>query len=244
MRDICPEERQRRHAQRPLAQRVAAARDDLLRCRSLRMKPHRFLANASHLAPRRAQRGLRDSRHGLLAVRAAAIVAATVALAAAGERGVWIDVPFVKQTRNGCGAANAAMLLRYWDAQGAKLVGAEASLETLHQQLYSAELRGAIGSELEKLLQGAGFRTFAFEGRYEDLEKHLAKGRPLVVCVKPRGQRRLHFALAVGLDLSENVILLNDPARRKLTKMDRSKFLESWAGAGNWTLLAVPRETR
>ncbi len=71
MRDICPEERQSRRGRAfpllaPLAQRVAAARGDLFRCCSIMMKPHRFLANASHLAPRRAQRGLRDFRHGLL----------------------------------------------------------------------------------------------------------------------------------------------------------------------------------
>ena len=159
------------------------------------------------------------------------------------ERGVWIDVPFVEQTRNACGAANAAMLLRYWSGQGAELTGADASLGALHERLYSAEERGALGSELANLLEESGFRTFAFEGRYEDLEEHLAKGRPLVVCFKPRGQSRLHFALAVGLDPAEDVVLLNDPARKKLSKVGRAEFLKSWAAAASWTLLAVPRET-
>jgi ABC-type bacteriocin/lantibiotic exporter with double-glycine peptidase domain len=136
------------------------------------------------------------------------------------------------------------MLLRYWSAQGAALEGADASLESLHERLYSAEERGALGSELARLLEQAGLRTFTFEGRYADLEEHLAKGRPLVVCLKPRGQSRLHFALAVGIDPGEDVVLLNDPARRKLSKMDRAEFLESWSGAGNWTLLATPRELR
>jgi ABC-type bacteriocin/lantibiotic exporter with double-glycine peptidase domain len=177
-------------------------------------------------------------------MRTAAIVAASTLalnLAFATERGVWIDVPFVEQTRNACGAANAAMLLRYWSAQGAQLTDADVSLEALHERLYSAELRGALGSELAKLLEEAGLRTFAFAGRYGDLKEHLAKGRPLVVCLKPRGQSRLHFALAVGLAPAENVVLLNDPARRKLSKMDRAEFLESWEGAAHWTLLAVPR---
>ena len=179
-------------------------------------------------------------------MRAAASVAAAAALAAsallAAGRGVWIDVPFVPQTRNACGAASAAMLLRYWSQQGAALEGADASLEQLHQRLYSAEERGALGSELAALLEEAGLRTFTFEGRYEDLSEHLSEGRPLVVCLKPRGQSRLHFALAVGLDSAEDVVLLNDPARRKLAKMDRKEFLASWAGAGNWTLLAAPQK--
>jgi ABC-type bacteriocin/lantibiotic exporter with double-glycine peptidase domain len=176
-------------------------------------------------------------------MRAAALLAVTAALAASGAgRGLWIDVPFVPQTRNACGAANAAMLLRYWSAQGARLQGADASLEALHARLYSAEEKGALGSALAALLEEAGLRTFAFEGRYEDLEEHLANGRPLVVCLEPRGQSRLHFALAVGLDPAEDVVLLNDPARRKLAKIDREEFLESWRGAGSWTLLAVPRD--
>jgi predicted double-glycine peptidase len=173
-------------------------------------------------------------------------LAAAAALAGAlfaGEAGVWIDAPFVEQTRNACGAANAAMLLRYWSAQGARLDGADASLEALHERLYSAEQRGTLGSELAKLLEESGLRTFVFEGRYEDLEEHLAKGRPLVVCLKPRGQSRLHFALAVGLDPGADVVLLNDPARRKLSRVDRAGFLESWRAAGSWTLLAIPRES-
>lgn len=178
-------------------------------------------------------------------MRAAAIVAVWAALAAgsspAGERGVWIDVPFVAQTKNACGAANAAMLLRYWSSQGAALSGADASLESLHERLYSAEVKGTLGSELAQLLEEAGFRTFTFAGAYDDLAEHLAQGRPLVVCLKPPGQTRLHYALAVGLDPAENVVLLNDPARRKLSKMHRADFLASWGGARFWTLLATPR---
>ncbi|MCB1020698.1 MAG: C39 family peptidase [Acidobacteria bacterium] len=173
---------------------------------------------------------------------AALAVLTTVCLAAGG--GVWIDVPFVEQTRNACGAANAAMLLRYWSGQGARIERADASLADLHAELYSAEERGALGSALASLLEAAGLRTFTFEGRFEDLSEHLAKGRPLLVCLKPRGQSRLHYALAVGLEPADDVVLLNDPARRKLSKMDRKEFLASWAGAGNWTLLATPLATR
>jgi len=30
--------------------------------------------------------------------------------------GVWLDVPYVKQTEDGCGSAAIAMLLQYWSA--------------------------------------------------------------------------------------------------------------------------------
>ena len=31
--------------------------------------------------------------------------------------GVWLDVPFVKQEKDGCGAASIAMVMQYWQAQ-------------------------------------------------------------------------------------------------------------------------------
>jgi hypothetical protein len=91
------------------------------------------------------------------------------------------------------------------------------------------------------LLEDAGLRTFVFRGEYADLEKHLAAGRPLIVCVNPPRGGTLHYALAVGLEQESDTVLLNDPARKKLARYDRKDFLESWAATDNWTLLAVPR---
>ncbi|MDA0207010.1 MAG: C39 family peptidase [Acidobacteria bacterium] len=162
------------------------------------------------------------------------------AVSAAGVTGLWIDVPFVKQTDRACGAANAAMLLRYWADKGFPLRGADAKLADLHRQLYSKQDKGTTGQALEALLEDAGLRTFIFRGEYADLEKHLAAGRPLIVCVDPPRGGTLHYALVVGLDPETDTVLLNDPARKKLARYDRRDFLASWAATDNWTLLAVP----
>ena len=162
-------------------------------------------------------------------------------LSAAGSAGLWIDVPFVQQTDRACGAANAAMLLRYWADKGFAIKGGDAELAALHRQLYSKEEKGTTGQSLKALLEDAGLRTFVFRGEYSDLEKHLAAGRPLIVCVDPPRGGTFHYALAVGLDPETDTVLLNDPARKKLARYDRAEFLESWAATDNWTLLAVPR---
>ena len=60
MRDISREERQSRRAQPPLAQRVAAARSDLLRCRSIAMGTHQLLAT-SRIPPRGARNAARGT---------------------------------------------------------------------------------------------------------------------------------------------------------------------------------------
>ena len=50
------------------------------------------------------------------------ILAAALAAILAGEtRASWLDVPFVKQTENGCGAAALSMTMQYWLRQGAAL---------------------------------------------------------------------------------------------------------------------------
>ena len=36
---------------------------------------------------------------------------------ASGAVGVWLDVPFVKQDKNACGAASIAMVMQYWQRQ-------------------------------------------------------------------------------------------------------------------------------
>jgi hypothetical protein len=45
----------------------------------------------------------------------------------------------------------------------------------------------------------------------------------------------------VGVDNPQHVVLLNDPANRKLTKMDRTDFERQWERTNRWLLLVVPR---
>lgn len=167
------------------------------------------------------------------------LVAATTLAAA--TSGIWIDVPFVQQTDRACGAANASMLLRYWASKDFELAGATSKLADLHQRLYSVERKGTTGESLVALLNEEGIRTFVIRGTYADLGKHLAAGRPLIVCLDPPGPGPLHYALVVGLDPDGNTVLVNDPARKKLSRYDRQEFLTSWAATDNWTLLGVPQ---
>ena len=37
------------------------------------------------------------------------------------KAGIWLDVPFIKQTVEGCGSASIAMLLQYWSAHGTQI---------------------------------------------------------------------------------------------------------------------------
>jgi ABC-type bacteriocin/lantibiotic exporter with double-glycine peptidase domain len=94
---------------------------------------------------------------------------------------------------------------------------------------------------MELYLQRHGYRTFAFRGEWEDLKRHLEKGRPLIVALKPGAKLPLHYVVVTGLDWNQGLVLVNDPAQRKLLKEERSRFDRDWNGAQRWMLLAVPQ---
>lgn len=155
--------------------------------------------------------------------------------------GIWLDVPFVKQTRDGCGSAAISMLLQYWKAHGTPVAASRADATEIQKQLYSPKARGILASEMERYLTESGFRVFAFRGEWSDVERHLSQGRPLIASVKPGRHASLHYLVLVGLDREHDAVLVNDPARGKLLRFEHADFEKEWRAAGNWTLLAVPK---
>jgi ABC-type bacteriocin/lantibiotic exporter with double-glycine peptidase domain len=159
-------------------------------------------------------------------------------LFAAAPPGVWLDVPFVKQQKNACGAASIAMVVQYWQRQQGQPAAADAA--EIQRALYSSQAHGIYATDLERYLRQHAFRTFAFQGEWKDLREQLEKGRPLIVALKANGD--LHYVVVTGLDWHHDVVLKNDPAERKLLKQSQSSFEKQWNAAGNWTLLAVPEQ--
>jgi ABC-type bacteriocin/lantibiotic exporter with double-glycine peptidase domain len=154
---------------------------------------------------------------------------------------VWLDVPFIKQEKNGCGAASIAMVMQYWHQQAGETVDESSNVAYIERALYSRKARGIYASEMESYFGKHHFHAYIFRGEWHDLEEHLAKGRPLIVALKPRsGERTLHYVVVVGVDGQQNVVLVNDAAQRKLLKVDRATFLKEWNAVNDWTLLAMP----
>ena len=158
----------------------------------------------------------------------------------AGTPGVWLDVPFIKQEKDGCGAASIAMVMQYWQKQRNTRVDADAV--AIQRALYSDIDHGIRASELEQYFQKHSFQTFAFTGTWDDLKQHLEKGRPLIVAVKPSElETQLHYVVVVGVDTEQNIVYLNDAAQRKLLKQARADFEKQWSATKQWTLLALPK---
>jgi ABC-type bacteriocin/lantibiotic exporter with double-glycine peptidase domain len=150
------------------------------------------------------------------------------------EPAIRLDVPFFSQTEEGCGAACIAMVFEFWGATRPDQAAVMA-------QLFSPQARGIPADAMEHYFRANGFHTFAFRGNWVDLDRHLSKGRPLIVCLKGSARAPYHYVVVGGIDRQNQLILINDPAVRKLLKMHKSDFEKSWLASGNWTLLAVPQ---
>ncbi|HXP16678.1 MAG TPA: C39 family peptidase [Terriglobales bacterium] len=159
----------------------------------------------------------------------------------AASPGVWLDVPFVKQEKDGCGAASIAMVVQYWQGQQHEPASPDSDPAEIQRALYSPKAHGIYASDMQRYFAQKGFRAFTIRAEWEDLRHHLDRGRPLIVALQPAGGAPLHYVVVVGLDGEQGFIMVNDPAQRKLLKQDRPGFEREWSAAGNWTLLALPQ---
>jgi predicted double-glycine peptidase len=161
--------------------------------------------------------------------------------APAKSSGVWLEVPYVKQSEDGCGSAAIAMLLQYWSAHGSPVAPDRSDATAIQKQLYSRKARGIFASDMERYLRDSGFREFAVRGEWSDLRQHLEQGRPLIISIQPgRAKAPLHYVVVIGMDWQREAVFLNDPARGQLLRIERPQFEKEWEATRNWMLLAVP----
>jgi ABC-type bacteriocin/lantibiotic exporter with double-glycine peptidase domain len=166
------------------------------------------------------------------------------------QHATWIDVPFVKQPAEGCGAASIAMIMQYWEHQDSKAprlspvrtyeTSSASDVEHIQQELYSKPAHGIYASDLRQYLARNGFKTYVVRGDLALLAHHVERGRPLIVALQPTSAQALHYVVVAGVDPNEHTVLVNDPAQRKLLKVDSAAFEKEWQATGNWTLLALP----
>lgn len=155
--------------------------------------------------------------------------------------GVWLDVPYVHQEKEGCGSAALAMVLQYWGEKGITIPADRMDAEKIQQELHSKASHGIRASDIERYLRESGFSPIEFRGEWTDLRNHIEKGRPLIAAIQPRTRSPLHYVVVVGLDPADEAVLLNDPERGKLIRVERSEFEKEWKRTDSWTLLAVPK---
>jgi len=134
------------------------------------------------------------------------------------------------------------MVMEYWNKQQPQRQAHVADPSEIQRSLFSSSAHGIYASDMQRYFEEHGFHAFPFKGDREMLRSHLGKGRPLIAALKPaKGETSLHYVVIAGIDLERDLVLLNDPAQKKLLKMEGKSFEKEWKAAGSWTLLAVPK---
>ena len=134
-------------------------------------------------------------------VAAVGLLSAAIVAFAQLNAGIWVDVPFVHQPPEGCGAASIAMVMQYWAAQLKMQAGQDSDVAAIQRALYSPKAHGIQASAMQQYLEAHGFRVFAINGSWNDLEEQLRKGRPLIAAIRPPDQRQLSDHYGVVADL-------------------------------------------
>lgn len=167
---------------------------------------------------------------------------AAVEAPAASTPAIWIDVPFVQQTTDGCGSASLSMVMRYWDRKEGRAVATDAEAAHIQAALFSPAAKGIFASNMRDYLDRSGYQAFAFRGEWADFDHQLALGRPMIVGLQASGAHGpLHYVVVVGVDPARDFLFINDPAQQKMLRISRDGFEQEWRGTSNWTLLAVPK---
>ena len=141
-----------------------------------------------------------------------------------------LDVPFVAQRRDTCGAASLAMVLRYW--------GDDVSHDDVARMLLAPELHGIAGSRLADFARGRGMEAIAYRGDMANLRDFVGRGRPLIVAWD-MGRGRYHDVVVVGFDEERGAVIVHDPAAGASRSVARTVFEKRWQAAGYWTLLVA-----
>lgn len=176
---------------------------------------------------------------GLLAVSTVCAACSFAAQTAA----IWIDVPFVAQSREGCGSASISMVMRYWAKKKGQPSPPSADAQKIQTALFSPHSGGISASSMQRYFRESGYSAFAFQAQWSDLVHHLELGRPLIVGLGASGPLGpLHYAVVVGVDPARGLLFINDPAQSKMLRISRQGFQSEWSHTGNWALLAVPSD--
>jgi hypothetical protein len=185
----------------------------------------------------------RAGRGAVLGAALAVCVAALAPLAGCAHRGAsvvadlpegdWVVVPRVilypQRGDTDCGPAALATVLSRWGVPPADAWRAP------------PEGRGVTAGELRDVARHLGFRSFVFEGSFDDLDFEIASARPIVVgLVRNVDEKRWsHFAVIVGREAGGARWLLADPSQG-VQVLGREALQRQWSASGFVTLVLEP----
>ncbi len=143
------------------------------------------------------------------------------------------NVPFYPQRDYQCGPAALATVL---NQQGIAI-----DPDALADQVYLPGRKGAFQAEMLGAVRRQGLLAYPITPSMEALLHEVAAGNPVLVLqnVGFRLMPTWHYAVVIGYDLPAEQVILRSGVTERLT-LSLDTFLHSWAGSGQWAMLAMP----
>jgi len=165
-------------------------------------------------------------------VRVGALLVASLLWAgpAAAQALSLLDVPFLSQSESLCGGAAAAMVLRYWGAQG---LTAES-----FAGLVDGSAAGIRTDALRADLVARGWDAREMRGDDDAIARELGAGRPVIALIEDR-PGTYHYVVVVGWH--PRGVVVHDPARVPYRVMAPVEFRRRWQATRGWMLSVTPR---
>jgi tetratricopeptide (TPR) repeat protein len=111
---------------------------------------------------------------------------------------------------------------------------------------FSKTIRGTSNSSMIFFPEQYGLRAFSFTGDFKLLQKLLSNKIPVIVLQDfKKGFKLGHFRVVIGMELEKKLILVKDPAKKKIQKMKWDKFQALWERGNSinnnrWAMIVIP----
>ena len=149
-------------------------------------------------------------------------VAAAALLAGCASPGpfVLIDVPFMEQPPNRCGAASLEMVAQY--------LGAEVDRAVLDHEIYIPALAGTVPELMAEGIRKQGLSASVEKGTKTDLQRLLQDGIPPILMLSSTDDNsKGHFVVVTGLNLQTGALRVH-------SGRDRNRWLSHTSWYPRW----------
>ena len=143
------------------------------------------------------------------------------------------NIPFYPQEMYQCGPASLAGVLNFWD------VGV--SPEEIAEEIYSTSAKGTLTLDMVLYAKKKGFNVAQYRGSYDDLQRNVESGVPLVVMVDYGlwVYKQNHYMIVFGYH-EKGIIVHSGKNAHQFIPLE--KFLKSWRRTNFWTLRTTPEQ--
>lgn len=139
------------------------------------------------------------------------------------------STPFYPQERFQCGPAALTTVLAH--------SGVDVALDKITELTYIPGRQGSLQTELVSTARSFDRIPYPLDGTLAALHEELLAGRPVLVLqnLAIRWAPQWHYAVVVGIDLTEDTVVLRSATdRRRITKL--RTFLHTWRRGGYWAI--------